>query len=115
MSQTSYLEHIEDSARDARAREHEVLSRAVDMLRLLKAGELTDVAVVDLLLYIRRIWTIFIMDLSKPENGFPEKLRADLISIGFWIIKEADLLRHTKSGDIDQLLEINAIIRDALK
>ncbi|MHC2413446.1 flagellar biosynthesis regulator FlaF [Bradyrhizobium diazoefficiens] len=63
---------------------------------------------------MRRLWTIFIEDLSHPENGLPDKLRADIISIGLWVIKEADRLREEKSGDVMQLIEINRLIRDAL-
>ena len=63
---------------------------------------------------MRRLWTIFIEDLSHPENGLPEKLRADIISIGLWVVKEADRLREERSNDVMQLIEINRLIRDAL-
>ena len=66
------------------------------------------------LLYVRRLWTIFIEDLAHPENGLPEKLRADIISIGLWVVKESDRLREEKSNDVMQLVEINRLIRDAL-
>jgi len=41
-------------------------------------------------------------------------LRAELISIGLWIIKEADRIRQEKATDVDELLAINVLIRDAL-
>jgi flagellar protein FlaF len=66
------------------------------------------------LLYVRRLWTIFIEDLAHPENGLPEQLRADIISIGIWVVKEADRLREERSNDVMQLVEINRLIRDAL-
>jgi flagellar protein FlaF len=66
------------------------------------------------LLYVRRLWTIFIEDLAHPENGLPEQLRADIISIGLWVVKEADRLREERSNDVMQLVEINRMIRDAL-
>ncbi len=69
---------------------------------------------VESLLYVRRLWTIFIEDLAHPENGLPDKLRADIISIGLWVVKEADRLREEKSNDVMQLIEINRLIRDAL-
>ena len=69
----------------------------------------------DALLYNRRLWTIFIEDLSHPDNGLPDQLRADIISIGLWVIKEADRLREKKSGDVVRLIEINRVIRDALQ
>jgi flagellar protein FlaF len=41
-------------------------------------------------------------------------LRAELISIGLWIIKEADRIRQEEATDVDELLAINVVIRDAL-
>jgi flagellar biosynthesis activator protein FlaF len=63
---------------------------------------------------VRRLWAVFIEDLSHPDNGLPDKLRADIISIGLWIVKEADRVREAKSNDVVQLIEVNAMIRDAL-
>ena len=66
------------------------------------------------LLYIRRLWTFFVEDLASPRNGLPEKLRAELISIGLWIIGEADRIRQQGSTDVAELVAINTVIRDAL-
>jgi flagellar protein FlaF len=114
MTFEAYEAVVEDSDREARSREQQVLSRAVDRLERLQ-GDLFGVEdLVQGLLYVRRLWTIFIEDLSHPDNGLPDKLRADIISIGLWIVKEADRLREERSNDVTQLIEINRLIRDAL-
>jgi flagellar protein FlaF len=105
---------IEDSGREARARERLALTHGIDLLKQVQTGELAQHEVTETLLYIRRLWTFFVTDLSSPRNGLPEKLRAALISIGFWVIKEADRVREEKSTDVMELVLINTVIRDSL-
>lgn len=105
---------IEDSSREARARERLALSRGIDLLKQLQGGGLPPNEETEALLYIRRLWTFFVLDLSSSQNGLPDKLRAELISIGLWIIKEADRVREQKSTEVTELVLINTVIRDSL-
>jgi flagellar protein FlaF len=114
MTWEAYETLAEDSSREARARERQALSLGIDRLERLKEGPLSAEDFVQSLLYVRRLWAIFIEDLSHPENGLPEQLRADIISIGLWVVKETDRLREQKSNDVVQLIEINRLMRDAL-
>src|SRR3954453_10513782 len=114
MTLSSYDAVIEDSGSEARAREQQALNHGIELLKRLRAGGLLPPEQVEALLYIRRLWTFFVQDLSSSRNGLPEKLRAELISIGFWIITEADRVREQKATDVDELIAINGIIRDAL-
>ena len=115
MTFEAYEAVVEDSGQEARGRERQALSLGIDRLERLQKGAFSMEELVKSLLYIRRLWAIFIEDLSHPDNGLPEKLRADIISIGLWVIKEADRLREEKSNDVTQLIEINRMIRDALQ
>ena len=114
MSLSSYETTIEDSGREARSREQRALDHGVDLLRQLQGGNLKSSEENEALLYIRRLWAFFVEDLANPRNGLPEALRAELISIGLWIIKEADRIRQDEATDVDELVAINIIIRDAL-
>ena len=115
MTFEAYETVVEDSGYEARGRERQALSLGIDRLeRLQKEPRFSMEDQVESLLYVRRLWTIFIEDLAHPENGLPEQLRADIISIGLWVVKEADRLREEKSNDVVQLIEINRLIRDAL-
>jgi flagellar protein FlaF len=105
----------EDSGVEARARERQALTFGIDRLERLQKGELPQGDErIEGLLYVRRLWVIFIQDLGHPENGLPDRLRADIISIGLWVLKEADRLLEEKSSDMMQLIDINRLIRDAL-
>ncbi|WP_457489181.1 flagellar biosynthesis regulator FlaF [Tardiphaga sp. P5_C10] len=41
-------------------------------------------------------------------------MRAQLISIGLWVIKEAERLREGQLSDVSDLVAINIVIRDSL-
>ncbi|WFU74318.1 MULTISPECIES: flagellar biosynthesis regulator FlaF [unclassified Bradyrhizobium] len=114
MTFEAYESVVDDSGYEARGRERQALSLGIDRLERLQKGRASFEDQVQSLLYVRRLWAIFIEDLAHPENGLPEKLRADIISIGLWVVKEADRLREEKSDDVTQLIEINRMIRDAL-
>jgi flagellar biosynthesis activator protein FlaF len=114
MTWEAYETVAEDSGREARARERQALSLGIDRLEQLKSGPFSTEDFIESLLYVRRLWSIFIEDLSHPENGLPDQLRADIISIGLWVVKESDRLREEKSNDVKQLIEINRLMRDSL-
>jgi flagellar biosynthesis activator protein FlaF len=114
MTWEAYEAVAEDSGREARTRERQALSLGIDRLERLQKGFFSGEDLIESLLYVRRLWTIFIEDLAHPENGLPDKLRADIISIGLWIVKEADRLREERSNNVIQLIEINRLIRDSL-
>ena len=114
MTFEAYEAVVDESGYEARSRERQALSLGIDRLERIQKGRFSFEDLVESLLYVRRLWTIFIEDLAHPENGLPEKLRAEIISIGIWIVKEADRLREERSGDVMQLIEINRLIRDAL-
>ncbi|MCA1379796.1 flagellar biosynthesis regulator FlaF [Bradyrhizobium sp. BRP23] len=105
---------VDESGYEARSRERQALSLGIDRLERIQKGRFSPEDQVESLLYVRRLWTIFIEDLAHPDNGLPDKLRADIISIGLWVVKEADRLREQRSSDVVQLIEINRLIRDAL-
>ena len=114
MTFEAYEMVADDSSQESRARERHALSLGIHQLERLQHGGFSDEDFFESLLYVRKLWAIFIEDLSHPENGLPEQLRADIISIGLWIVKEADRLRQERSNDVMQLIEINRLIRDAL-
>ena len=65
--------------------------------------------------FTNRIWTYLLNDLADPENSLPDDLRASLISIGIWILRETDAVRLGDSDAIGEIKDITTIIRDGLK
>lgn len=115
MYQFSYAEIVEDTSSDTRAREREAVERAVGLLRKAKAAGARSRETVEALHYVRQLWAILIEDLASSENDLPQKLRADLISIGLWVMREAEAIRMGQTEDFDAIIDINQTIAEGLK
>jgi flagellar protein FlaF len=111
----AYDEIVDESATSCRDRERLALDRSIELLKEASEKGTHSTAALEALLYVRRLWSLLLEDLARPGNDLPAKLRADLISIGFWIMKEADLVRDDKSRNFKGLIDISSIIRDGLK
>ncbi len=112
MYQFSYSEVAEDSPQEMRGMERRVLDQAIALLGVARDKGPGSRELVDALFFYRRLWSIFMDDLANPENELPEELRAGLISIGIWIVKEIELIRSGKANDLTAMIEISEIIRD---
>jgi len=115
MYRHSYEDVMDDSG--ARARENETLAfeRAIELLQQAEREGLGSRAWIDAFYFSSQLWSILLEDLIHPENSLPEALRAQLISIGFWVFKESDALREGRSDNIAGLIEIFEIIKQGLK
>jgi flagellar protein FlaF len=115
MYQLSYDEHLADKPKDCRDRERLALEHAIGLLQKAESAGAQSLQAVEALGFISKLWNAFIQDLVDPENDLPEVLRADLVSIGLWIIKEAALVRSGQSHNFRGMIEICTMIRDGLK
>ena len=93
MYEFAYNDVIEESRQTMRAREREAMDRVIAMLRAAQGRGPQSPERVDALYYLRRLWMIFIDDLQDPNNELPDQLRAGIISIGIWMMKEIDRAR----------------------
>jgi flagellar protein FlaF len=100
---------------DARLQEHIAFGQVIDLLMLANEASDRPHALIEALFLMRRLWSTLIEDLASNENDLPPQMRADLISIGLWVLKEAERIRQGQSDNVSGLIEINSIIRDGLK
>ncbi|MDD7909000.1 MULTISPECIES: flagellar biosynthesis regulator FlaF [Pseudovibrio] len=114
MYQMSYAETLEDSAVDKRSQEREVFTLAIKQLEEARDNGPTSDESYKALTTIRQLWSFLIDDLGSDDNALPTDLRAELISIGIFCIKQADKIRAGESEDFASLIQINETIRDGL-
>lgn len=115
MYQFSYADIQTDSVADARDRERQLLSRSIDMLvKASEAGANSNEAIAALN-FTNRVWTSLMDDLGNPENALPKELRANLISIGLWLLRESEDIRQGRSDSFEGLIEVSQIIRDGIQ
>ncbi len=114
MYEFAYNEIVEESSRSMRAQEARALDRVISLLREAQSAGPKSRQGINALYQLRTLWTVFLEDLNGAENGLPTALRARLISIGIWVVKEIERLRGGDECDLTPLIEINQIIRDGL-
>ncbi|KFB09173.1 flagellar biosynthesis regulator FlaF [Nitratireductor basaltis] len=115
MYQFSYSEVQTDSIADAKDREQQLLSRSIDLLIEARDAGPQSRQAIEAVLFMNRVWTALIEDLGDPENELSQELRANLISIGLWLLREAEEIRQGRSSNFDGLIEVSQIIRDGLR
>lgn len=115
MYRLSYNEILEESSNECRERERMAFERIIEMLGEAQAHGPMSVESAKAIAFVQRLWSLLIEDLLNQENGLPEKLRAEIISIGLWIMKESELIRRGESQNYKGLIDINKIICDGLK
>lgn len=115
MYQFSYAEVQQDSVADSKDRERQVLDRSIALLEAAKLQGVNSRETVEAIYYLNRVWVRFIEDLGSPDNELEQELRANLISIGLWILKEAEKIRKRESENFQGIIDIMTIIRDGLK
>jgi flagellar protein FlaF len=115
MYQFPYAEVLDETPQSARAREREAIERSIELLQAADKAGVQSREAVEALLFVRRLWSVLIEDLAKTENDLPQQMRADLISIGLWVMREAEQIRLEKSSNFKGIIEVSQSIRDGLQ
>ena len=115
MYRFSYAEVIEDSSAECRQREFELFERAIQLMKGAEGMQAQSQEMIEAIVYVQRLWTFLIKDLGHPDNGLPDKLKGQLISIGLWVMRESDRVVRGEQKSLEALIDINAMIQEGLK
>ncbi len=115
MYQFSYAEILEDDQTAARRVEFRALDRAVDLLTRAAAAPDSPREGIEALHFTRQLWMTFVNELVAPENALPDDVRANLISIGIWTLKESEAIRLGTSNNYAGIADVCGIVRDGLR
>lgn len=110
-----YNEVLDKSPKEGRAQEHSALERSIELLGEARSKGAQSREAVEAIFFVRRLWGIFIEDLAKSENGLPPKLRADLVSVGLWVMRETEEIRQGRSSNFTALIDVSRTISEGLK
>jgi flagellar protein FlaF len=110
-----YNEVLDESPKQAREQERTALERSIALLQEAEQKGAESREAVDAIFFVRKLWGIFIEDLAKPENGLPPKLRADLVSVGLWVMRETEEIRQGRSMNFKGLIDVSRIISEGLR
>lgn len=114
MYQAGYAEVLDDAGAVARSHERRALDRAIELLSAAEERGHRSREAIEALLFTERLWNALVRDLGSPENGLPRELRASLISIGLWVLKEVQRIRRGDAEEFAGLIRICTDIRGGL-
>jgi flagellar biosynthesis activator protein FlaF len=115
MYQFPYADVLENSPKLNRERERQVFERCLEMLSAADEKGAVSREGIEALAYCQRIWATLLEDLGSPENALPKTLRAEIISIGLWVIRESEDIRLGKSTNFKPLIEVTTALYEGLK
>jgi len=115
MYRFSYAEVLEETPQSARERERLAIQHSIDLLKAAQDKGPSSREAIEALQFLRKLWAFFIEDLAKADNDLPKQLRADLISIGLWLMREAEQIRLGQSSNFNGLIEVSQLIADGLQ
>lgn len=110
-----YGEVLDEAPKQARDNERGALERSIELLTIADQKGPRSIEAVEALHFVRRLWGIFIEDLARADNGLPQKLRADLVSVGLWVMREAEEIRQGRSKDFKGLIDVSRTISEGLR
>ncbi|AHB47747.1 flagellar biosynthesis regulatory protein FlaF [Hyphomicrobium nitrativorans NL23] len=115
MYKIAYNEVLDESPREGRLQERTALERSIAMLQDAERAGAGSREAIDAIFFVRKLWGIFIEDLASSENGLPQKLRADLISVGLWVMRESEEIRLGRSSNFAGLIDVSRTISEGLQ
>ena len=114
MGKAHYAEVVAADPRQMRREEQEALRRLASMLRAAEAAGPGSAAASEAIAAVNAVWSALLGDLVKPDNALPGPLRAKIISIGIFLLKEAEEIRCGRSINFRGLREIVLTISEGL-
>lgn len=100
--------------RSARDTEYRLLARITSRLRhALQAGDADFSTLATALFENRNVWIAFAIDLASPENGLPEVLRGQLLSLAQYVVRQTDMVLGNQA-DASVLVDINLSVMRGL-
>jgi flagellar protein FlaF len=114
MQNAQYAEALDDDQQGRRERERTALDQSIRLMELAAAEGASPVDVSAAIGFACKLWTLLIEDLAAPGNGLPKELKAQIVSIGIWILRELQSLRAEPGKSFDDAIAVSRAIRDGL-
>jgi flagellar protein FlaF len=114
MQRIQYGDLLEDDQQVARERERVALDQSILLLEQASAPGAPLASAAEAIAFTSKLWTLLVEDLASPENGLPKELRAQIVSIGIWILRELETARTDESKGLSDVIVVSKAIRDGL-
>lgn len=114
MYSRQYAEAQEDDQAAARERERSALDHSIGLMERAEQEKDNPVAKTEAVLFAGKLWTVLVEDLADVHNGLPQDLKAQMISIGIWLLKELERVRSGEVESFTDIIVVSRTIRDGI-
>lgn len=114
MQRLQYAELLDDDQNLARERERIALDQSILLMEAADADTADPVQRNRAFQFTNKLWMILVEDLATPDNGLPKELRAQIISIGIWILRELDDIWQDGNKRFTDVIAVSKAIRDGI-
>lgn len=114
MYKFSYEEVMSDSGARQRANERMAIEQSIELLRSAEKAGANSREAVEAIFYLNRLWSYLLEHVGKADNALPDEIRANIISVGIWLLREADAVSNGRSKNFAGLIEISAVMAEGL-
>ena len=112
---SAYSDVVSESPRLARETEGAAFDIVLAKLDAARGMACDSRTMLDALDALERLWTILLRDMAQTDNALTAGLRAKLVSIAVWTMREITAVRGAMTSNIDGLIAVNAAIRAGLR
>ncbi len=114
MQRIQYGDLLEDDQQMARERERAALDQSILLLEQAATPGAPLASAAEAIAFTSKLWSLLIEDLASSNNGLPKQLRAQLVSIGIWILRELEAARTDEAKGLSDVIVVSKAIRDGL-
>ncbi len=114
MQRIQYGDLLEDDQQMARERERAALDQSILLLEQAATPGAPLASAAEAIAFTSKLWSLLIEDLASANNGLPKQLRAQLVSIGIWILRELEAARTDEAKGLSDVIVVSKAIRDGL-
>ena len=115
MFNQAYDDTLEDDQQEAREEERQVIQRSIDMMIHSDQYPEENKSRLAAMYFTHRLWSHFMADLANDDNNTPKETKASLISIGIFILKHIEKMRHSPATQFRPIREISETIVKGLQ
>lgn len=114
MYKFSYEEALSDSGARQRENERLAIEQSIMLLQTAEKAGPGSREAVEAIFYLNRLWSYLLDHVARADNALPDDIRAKIISVGIWLLREADAVSKGKSKNFAGLIEISAVMAEGL-
>ena len=115
MSRSLYEDMADDTGASTRENEFRAFEHSIALLKQAQIHGPASRQSVAAIVFLSRLWGLLLEDLSHAENGLPDKLKGSLISIGIWMLRQAEETRQGRVQDFTGMIEVSQAICSGLR